>query len=57
MLGQQFRIVGDPTGRTYTCEDRGWGGWWWVDIWFLTLEEGRAWRGNFGQPVTLELLP
>lgn len=48
-LGQRFRIVGDPTGRTYTCEDTGGG----VhgnhrDIWFANSDEGYAWRNQVG---------
>lgn len=43
-FGQRFRIVGDPTGRTYRCDDTGGG----VhnehrDIWFNNSDEGYAW--------------
>lgn len=48
-LGQRFRIVGDPTGRTYTCEDTGGGvGGNHRDIWFATSDEGYAWRNQVG---------
>jgi hypothetical protein len=47
-LGQGFRIVGDPTGREYVCEDRGRGGAYWVDIWFQAAEEGYAWLAQVG---------
>lgn len=48
-LGQRFRIVGDPTGRTYTCEDTGGG----VmgnhrDIWFRNSDEAMRWYAAVG---------
>ncbi|MQA00917.1 MAG: hypothetical protein GEU80_16625 [Dehalococcoidia bacterium] len=57
-LGQQFRIVGDPTGRVYQCSDTGSA----VhgmhrDIWFATSTEGWAWLDAVGRNVTLEVLP
>ena len=43
-LGWQFKLVGDPYDRIYTCEDTGsaieWGD---VDIWFYTNGEGWNW--------------
>lgn len=48
-LGQRFRIVGDPTERTYTCEDTGGGvGGNHRDIWFANSDEGYAWRNQVG---------
>lgn len=48
-LGQRFRIVGDPTGRTYTCEDTGGGvGLNHRDIWFANSDEGYQWRNQVG---------
>ena len=57
-LGQQFRIVGDPTGRVYQCNDTGSA----VngmhrDIWFNTSTEGWAWLEQVGRNVTLQVLP
>lgn len=57
-LGQQFRIVGDPTGRVYRCADTGSA----VhglhrDIWFMSSDEGWAWQLEVGQVATIEILP
>ncbi|MDA1004308.1 MAG: hypothetical protein O3B31_13355, partial [Chloroflexi bacterium] len=57
-LGQRFRIDGDPTGRTYTCEDTGSA----VhgmhrDIWFRTADAGREWAAIVGQRAAIEILP
>ena len=44
LMGQRFRIAGDPTGQTYVCEDTGGGvGMHDRDIWFATSSEGYAW--------------
>ncbi len=51
-IGTRFIIDGDSTGRTYTCEDRGGGpSYNWVDIFFNSYEDGRAWRN------TIEVYP
>lgn len=52
-LGERFRIVGDPTGRTYTCEDRGAGPYWWIDVFWYEYANGRPWRNQFGQDVEI----
>ncbi|MGE3961661.1 MAG: hypothetical protein AB7F65_08290 [Dehalococcoidia bacterium] len=57
-LGQQFRIVGDPTGRVYRCADTGSA----VhgvhrDIWFHSSDEGWEWQLEVGQVATIEILP
>ncbi|MCB9482380.1 MAG: hypothetical protein H6674_01720 [Dehalococcoidia bacterium] len=57
-LGQQFRIVGDPTGRIYRCADTGSA----VhgvhrDIWFMTSDDGWDWQLVVGQVATIEILP
>jgi len=57
-LGQQFRIVGDPTGRIYRCADTGSA----VhgvhrDIWFMSSDEGWEWQLEVGQIATIEILP
>ena len=55
--GQRFRIVGDPLGMVYTCEDRG-SAVTGIDVWFMDYDaEGRPWRRLLPQPVTVELLP
>ena len=56
-LGQRFRIVGDPTGRDYTCTDTGSA----VhglhrDIWFQTSDEGVAWQRIIGRHAEIEIL-
>lgn len=57
-LGQQFRIVGDPTGRVYRCADTGSA----VhgvhrDIWFMSSDDGWEWQLDVGQVATIEILP
>lgn len=57
-LGQRFTIVGDPTGRTYTCEDTGGA----VlndhrDIWFMHSDEGYAWWVQVGDRASITVLP
>jgi len=57
-LGQQFRIVGDPTGRVYRCADTGSA----VhgqhrDIWFMSSDDGWEWQLKVGQVATIEILP
>ncbi len=58
-LGQRLRIIGDPLDMVYTCKDRGGGlAWLHVDVWFMDYyAEGRPWRVQLGQPVSVELLP
>jgi hypothetical protein len=56
-LGQRFRIVGDPTGRVYTCHDTGN----LVDgrhrdIFFYFAEDGWAWLSQVGTPAILEIV-
>jgi hypothetical protein len=57
-MGQQFRILNDPTARTYTCADTGSA----VrgqhrDIWFATADEGRRWQLAVGSNGVIEILP
>jgi len=57
-LGQQFRIIGDPTGRVYRCADTGSA----VhgqhrDIWFMSSDAGWEWQLEVGQVATIEILP
>lgn len=55
-LGDRFRIAEDATGRTYTCEDRGAGPYWWADIFWWEYSAGRAWRNLFGTDVVIEIV-
>jgi hypothetical protein len=56
-LGQRFRIEGDPTGRTYVCNDTGSG----IhglarDIWFLDNRSGWLWQRVVGTSAVIEVL-
>jgi hypothetical protein len=56
-LGQQFRVVGDPTGRLYTCHDTGSA----VhglhrDIFFHSASDGWPWLRVVGTRVMLEIV-
>jgi 3D (Asp-Asp-Asp) domain-containing protein len=56
-FGTRFRIEGDPTGRVFLCNDRGALASTWVDVWFYSVAEGRAWQsmvGNRGQIIIVD---
>lgn len=58
LLGQRFRIVGDPNDLTYTCADIGSA----VvaghrDIWFATSDEGYGWWREMDGRGVIEVLP
>ncbi|MEX1254023.1 MAG: hypothetical protein WEE64_06760 [Dehalococcoidia bacterium] len=56
-FGTRFRIEGDPTGRVFLCNDRGALASTWVDVWFYSVAEGRAWQsmvGNRGNIVIVD---
>jgi len=58
LLGQRFRIEGDPTQRIYVCADTGGS----VlqdhrDIWFMNSDEGYAWWAALGDRAFIEILP
>ena len=60
VMGQRFRIVGDPTARTYVCEDTGGGvGAAHRDIWFATSDEGYDWWRQTapGGTARIEVVP
>jgi hypothetical protein len=48
-LGERVSIVGDPTGRVYVCEDRGWLAPTQVDVFWYREEDGRAWITQVGR--------
>ncbi len=57
LLGQRFRIEGDPTERVYECTDTGGS----VlqdhrDIWFMNSDEGYAWWIAVGERAFIEIL-
>lgn len=57
LLGQRFRIEGDPTARIYTCTDTGGS----VlqdhrDIWFMNSDDGYAWWTTVGERAVIEIV-
>ena len=54
--GTKFRIVHDPTGRTYVCEDRGILDDTWVDIFFRDPKDGWKWQEAVGRYGTIEII-
>jgi hypothetical protein len=57
LMGQRFRIEGDPTGRIYVCTDTGGS----VlqdhrDIWFMDSDEGYAWWRAVGPRAFIEIV-
>jgi hypothetical protein len=55
-IGTKFRIVGDPTGRVYVCEDRGLLANTWVDIFFYDPSDGYRWQRAVGRYGTIEIV-
>lgn len=55
-LGTRFIIVGDPTRRTYVCEDRGLLANTWVDIFWNDPRDGRMWQALVGRYGTIEIV-
>jgi hypothetical protein len=47
-FGTRFTIVNDPSGRVFTCLDRGALSATWVDIWFYDAADGWAWQSLVG---------
>ena len=47
-FGTRFTITNDPTGRVFTCLDRGALAPTWVDIWFYDSADGWAWQSLVG---------
>ena len=56
-LGTRFSIVGDPTGRVYTCEDRGLLADTWVDVFWHDPADGWRWQAEVGRHGAIVLLP
>jgi hypothetical protein len=50
-FGTKLRIIGDPTGRTYECLDRGALSATWVDVFFHDTSAGMAWASQLGGTV------
>jgi len=47
-FGTRFVVAADPTGRTFTCLDRGMLSATWVDVWFYDAADGWAWQSLVG---------
>ena len=57
LLGQRFRIEGDPTGRVYECTDTGGS----VlndhrDIWFMNSADGYEWWITVGDRAFIQIV-
>ena len=48
-LSERVSIAGDPTGRVYVCEDRGWLTSTQVDVFWYREEDGRSWTTRVGR--------
>jgi len=55
-LGTRFTIVGDPTHRIYTCEDRGLLSNTWVDVFWYYPSQGHTWQSIVGRYGTIEIV-
>ncbi len=56
-LGQRVSIVGDPTGRVYVCEDRGWLAPRQVDVFWHREEDGLAWIAQVARQAGVQRAP
>ncbi len=55
-FGTRFRIEGDPSGRVFVCNDRGALSSTWVDVWFYSVSEGRAWQSIVGSRAEIVIV-
>jgi hypothetical protein len=55
-LGTRFQIKGDPTGRVYTCADRGLLPNTWVDIFWNDPADGWKWQRSVGRFGTIVIV-
>jgi len=55
-IGTKFVIEGDPTGRIYTCEDRGLLDNTWVDIFWHAPADGWLWQSAVGRWGVIEIV-
>lgn len=57
LMGQHFRVLGDPSGLVFRCADTGGGVHGAVrDMWFPTAAAGGAWIAGVGHHVVIEVL-
>jgi hypothetical protein len=55
-IGARFHIVGDPTKRTYICEDRGLLANTWVDVFWNEPRDGWIWQSLVGRYSSIEVI-
>jgi hypothetical protein len=55
-LGTKFVIIGDPTGRIYSCEDRGLLSNTWVDVFWYDPADGWRWQAAVGRYGVIEIV-
>jgi hypothetical protein len=55
-FGTRFRVEGDPSGRVFTCADRGALGASHVDVFFYNAADGYAWQSMVGVSGTIVIL-
>lgn len=55
-IGTKFKITGDPTKRTYVCEDRGELDNTWVDVFWNDPKDGWKWQASVGRFGTIEVV-
>ena len=53
-LGELVRIAGDPTGRTYVCEDTGLLAPWQLDVFWYNESDGWTWLAEVGPVAAVE---
>jgi hypothetical protein len=55
-IGTKLRIVGDPTDRVYSCDDRGLLSDTWVDVFFFDPDNGWPWQASVGRCASIEIV-
>jgi hypothetical protein len=55
-LGTRFVIEGDPTKRTYVCEDRGLLEDTWVDVFWNDPRDGELWQSAVGRQGVIQIV-
>ena len=55
-IGTKLRITGDPTGRVYSCDDRGLLSDTWVDVFFFDPDNGWPWQASVGRCAAIEIV-
>lgn len=55
-FGTRFQVLGDPSGRTFVCMDRGALSSTWVDVWFYDVAEGWAWQSFVGASGQIQIV-